>query len=103
MADATAYRLPCRFARSIPQPFRFAQPRSENTDTAKVVPDALARDGRAIRGRLGVGSQELIGEFREYYSVEEKRTVICDLRGSHSITLCESCLVVLAVGPELVV
>lgn len=40
-------------------------------NTAKAILDDLIRDGRVIRGWLGVGSQELIPEFQEYYKVEK--------------------------------
>ena len=39
-------------------------------NTAKAVLDDLIRDGRVVRGWLGVGSQELIPEFQEYYNVK---------------------------------
>ena len=47
-------------------------------NTAKSVLDQLIRDGRVVRGWLGVGSQELIPEFQEYYGVQ-KGVLVCSV------------------------
>lgn len=39
-------------------------------NVAKSVLDDLIRDGRVVRGWLGIGSQELDAEFQEYYGVK---------------------------------
>jgi serine protease Do len=40
-------------------------------NTAKTVLDSLIKDGRVVRGWLGMGIQNLTGEFQEYYGVTE--------------------------------
>ena len=51
-------------------------------NTAKGVLDDLIREGRVVRGWLGVGSQELISEFQEYYEVKKGVLVSSVVAGS---------------------
>lgn len=51
-------------------------------NAAKEVLDDLIREGRVIRGWLGVGTQKLIPEFQEYYGVQKGVLVSSVVDGS---------------------